>query len=152
METEIKILKSSDVKEFSELISVFEVVFEMENLKQPGEEYLINLLKRDNFFAVVAKVDKKIIAGLTVYILNQYYSDKPLAYIYDLAVLPVHQRKGVGKNLISFTNQYCKKHGFEEVFVQADQIDDYAIDFYRLTNPSREEQVVHFSYNLDQNK
>lgn len=152
LKTEIKKLQTTDIKELNELISVFEIVFEMENLKRPGENYLTNLLKRDNFFAVVARSEHKLIAGLTVYILDQYYSEKPLAYIYDLAVLKEYQRKGIGKSLIRFTNEYCKQNGFEEVFVQADKIDDYAIDFYRLTNPSKEEQVVHFSYSLEQDK
>jgi aminoglycoside 3-N-acetyltransferase I len=79
-------------------------------------------------------------------VLDQYYSTKPLAYLYDLAVLTEYQRKGVGRKLIEFTNNYCRQEGFKEVFVQADKMDDYALDFYRSTNPTLEEQVVHFSY------
>lgn len=47
-----------------------------------------------------------------------------------------------------FTNDYCRREGFEEIFVQADKVDDYAIDFYRSTNPTTEQQVVQFSYVL----
>jgi aminoglycoside 3-N-acetyltransferase I len=72
-----------------------------------------------------------------------------LAYLYDLAVLPEYQRKGVGKKLINFTNSYCKERGFEEVYVQADKADDYALDFYRSTNPTKEEDVSHFYYKLN---
>jgi aminoglycoside 3-N-acetyltransferase I len=38
--------------------------------------------------------------------------------------------------------------GFEEVFVQADKIDTNAVDFYRSTKPTEEEQVLHFYYRL----
>jgi aminoglycoside 3-N-acetyltransferase I len=148
MEPEIKIIKPDELDQLLDLISVFEVVFEMEHFKRPNETYLKSLLKRDNFFAVVARTDGKIIAGLTVYILHQYYSEKPLAYIYDLAVLAEYQRKGVGRKLIEFTNEYCRLQGYKEVFVQADKVDDYALEFYRSTNPTAEEQVVHYSYAL----
>ena len=148
MEPEIKIIKPDGLDELYDLISVFEDVFEMEPFKRPDEIYLKNLLNRYNFFAVVARADSKIIGGLTVYVLDQYYTAKPLAYIYDLAVLTEYQRKGVGRKLIAFTNEYCRRQGFREVFVQADKVDDYAIDFYRSTNPTAEEQVVHYSYIL----
>ncbi len=148
LETEIQILQPNNIEELNELISVFENVFEMKGFERPSQTHLQNLLNKENFFAVIAKTENKIIAGLTVYVLDQYYSEKPLAYIYDLAVLTEYQRKGIGKRLVEFTNDYCRQKGFEEVFVQADKVDDYAIDFYRLTKPTDEEQVVHFYYKL----
>jgi aminoglycoside 3-N-acetyltransferase I len=42
--------------------------------------------------------------------------------------------------------------GFEEVFVQADEADDYALDFYRTTKPTNEEKVRHFYYSLSKHK
>lgn len=148
MKTEIQLLKPNELEELYELISVFEAVFEMKNFKRPNDKHLQSLLNKDAFFAVVAKIEGKIVAGLTVYVLDQYYSEKPLAYIYDLAVLIEYQRKGIGRKLIEFTNEHCRQKGFEEVFVQADKVDDYATEFYRSTKPTAEEQVVHFFYTL----
>ena len=150
MNLELQILQSRNLSELKELVLLFANVFEMKNFKLPDETHLRKLLAKENFFAVVAKTNDKIIGGLTIYILDQYYSHKPLAYIYDLAVLTNYQRKGVGKSLIAFTNNFCKQKGFEEVFVQADKVDDYAIDFYRTTKPTNEEQVVHFYYTLNE--
>lgn len=149
MAPEIKIIKPDELDELYDLIAVFENVFEMDPFKRPNDSHLQSLLNSETFFAVVARADNKIIGGLTVYVLDQYYAEKPLAYIYDLAVLTEYQRKGVGRKLIAFTNEYCSRQGFQEAFVQADKVDDYAIDFYRSTNPTAEEQVVHFSYNLE---
>jgi aminoglycoside 3-N-acetyltransferase I len=149
---DIQIIQSNELEELKILISIFEKVFEMDNFKQPKLSHLQNLLDKESFFAITAKKENKTIAGLTVYVLDQYYSDKPLAYLYDLAVLKEHQRKGVGKKLIDFTKDFFRKKGFEEVFVQADKIDGYAIDFYRSTNPTEEEQVVHFYYTLTANQ
>ena len=120
----------------------------MKNFVMPDHKYLTDLLKQENFLAVAAKKDHLVIGGLTIYVLQQYYSTKPLAYIYDLAVLTEYQRKGIGQKIINYVTDYCRDKGFEEVYVQADKVDAHAIDFYRKTNPTAEEAVVQFSYHL----
>lgn len=144
---EIKKLSASDLDQFIELIRVFEDVFEMKNFQIPNSNYLQTLLERDDFFVFVSVLNNHVIGGLTSYTLRQYYSEKPLVYIYDLAVLTPYQRQGIGKTLIQSINAYCKDTGAEEVFVQADLVDDYALDFYRSTGATGE-SVVHFYYPL----
>lgn len=145
----IERLGKDDLSRFIELIRLFEVVFEMKDFKLPDSKHLLRLLHDDAFFVFVAIVGNRVVGGLTSYVLNQYYSEKPLAYIFDLAVETALQRQGIGKQLIVAANQFYKERGFEEVFVQADKIDEYAIDFYRSTKPTDEEQVVHFYYQLN---
>lgn len=147
--TLIEKLGENDLEKFIAAIRLFEDVFEMKNFSIPNDNHLQNLLNKPDFFVFVALLENKVIGGLTAYVLAQYYSEKPLAYIYDLAVDTQYQRQGVGKKLIAAMNKYCTKNGFEEVFVQADKVDDYAIDFYRSTHPTEEEQVVHFYYILN---
>ena len=147
----IKNLKNSDINYFKELIFLFEDVFEMQNFMIPENEHLQNLLKNENFIVYIALLKNQVVGGLTAYVLQQYYSVKPLAYVYDLAVDRKYQRQGIGKRLIEAVNNYCRKKGFEEVFVQADKVDGYALDFYRSTNPTAEEDVSHFYYILNQN-
>lgn len=148
METEIKILDATDLKDFVALLQVFEVTFEIQNFSMPDEMHLQTLLSKKDFKAIVAKQQDKVIGGLTIYILDQYYSKKPLAYIYDLAILPNYQRQGIGISLIEFLMRYCKENNFEEVFVQADKVDEYAIEFYRKTKPTSEKECLQFSYGL----
>jgi len=145
---EIKKLTPNDLTRFIELIKVFEVVFEMENFQMPPREHLAKLLAKPDFMVFVVIQDNVVIAGLTIYTLEQYYATKPLAYIYDLAVKTSLQRQGIGQRLIKAVNTHCKDLGYEEVFVQADKVDDYALDFYRKTKPTEEEDVSHFYYNL----
>ncbi len=149
MEVSIKRLKANEWAKFVKLVKVFEDVFEMENLSIPKVEHLRRLLSRNNFHVFVALLDNKVVGGLTTYMLEQYYSDKPLAYIYDLAVDAKLQRQGIGKRLIAETCKFYKKKGSEVVFVQVDKADKHAIDFYRKTKPSGEDSVVHFSYTLE---
>ena len=120
----------------------------MKSFKLPPERHLKSLLRKPGFMAFVAKSGAKVIGGLTAYVLYQYYAEKPLAYIYDLAVKTNLQRQGIGQQLISAINDHCRKQGFEEVFVQADRIDQHAVDFYRKTHPTEEEDVLHFYYSL----
>lgn len=148
MNPTVQILTPKDLDKLNDLISVFEKVFEMEPIQRPDRTYLHKLLSKENFMAIVAVSENKVIGGLTIYVLDRYYSEKPSAYIYDLAVRTEYQRKGVGKKLIAFTNDHCRQNGFAETYVQADKQDTDAIDFYRLTNPTLESEVVHFTYNL----
>ncbi|HYH56332.1 MAG TPA: GNAT family N-acetyltransferase, partial [Anseongella sp.] len=121
METEIKILSNDDIGDFSELIDVFEEVFEMKDFIKPDGGHLQKVLAKPNFLVLVAKAQGKVLGGLTAYILDQYYSRKPLAYIYDLAVLKNFQRKGIGKSLIGYLTDHGEKKSFDEIFVQADR-------------------------------
>jgi aminoglycoside 3-N-acetyltransferase I len=148
---QVRVLKADEVRSFIQLIEVFEQVFEMENFIIPDENHLSNVLGKTNFKAVVARIGEKIVGGATIYVLDQYYSIKPLAYIYDLAVLKQYQRQGIGRIIINHIREYFSKLHFEEVFVQADEIDDYALEFYRKTQPTEEEKVRHFYYRLHKN-
>jgi len=151
MELEIKKLDAHNIDEFISLIIVFEDVFEMENFSMPDTKHLLSILQKKDFMVFVAIKENQLVGGLTAYTLDQYYSKKPLAYIYDLAVLTKYQRQGIGQKLIAAINNYCAAQGYEEVFVQADKVDDYAIEFYRKTSITAEEDVIHFYYKLDGN-
>lgn len=148
MDTSIHHLKPRDQGLFRQLILVFEDVFEMEDFTLPPSSHLDRLLRLPDFMVFVALHESKVVGGLTVYILHQCYSEKPLAYVYDLAVQTTHQRKGIGRSLIATLNKHCQTQSFEEVFVQADAPDLYALDFYRSTQPTGEAAVVHFTYGL----
>lgn len=141
------IQKTTEITHFYALIRLFEEVFEMKDFVMPPADHLEKLLARDDFFVFVALLDGQVIGGLTSYTLRQYYSTSPLVYIYDLAVAIEYQRKGIGRMLIADIQNYCKGIGVEEVFVQADVADGYALDFYRSTGATAED-VVHFYYPL----
>jgi aminoglycoside 3-N-acetyltransferase I len=86
MNINVEKLGNKDLPKFIELIRLFENVFEMKNFELPDAAYLQQLLENETFFVFVAVSDNKVIAGLTSYALQQYYSKSTLAYIYDFAV------------------------------------------------------------------
>lgn len=148
MNVEIKKLDGNDVEKFKELIHVFQDVFEMENFKMPNGSYLQQLIEKEDFFVFVALVNNRVVGGLTAYTLQQYYSESTLSYIYDLAVKTEFQRQGIGKMLIEGITDYCRKAGIEDVFVQADDTDDYALEFYHSTGATIG-KAVSFYYQLN---
>lgn len=149
MNIQIKRLQPDEVDLFIALIGLFEDVFEMKDFRMPPEAHLQELLKDKGFYVFVAISDQgAMLGGLTAYTLRQYYAVKPLVYIYDLAVESRHQRKGIGTKLISAITSYCKAEGAQEVFVQADRVDEHAVEFYRKTGAT-EEDVLHFYYDLE---
>jgi len=148
MAINIRLLSTDDLDVFIELIDVFVNVFELEKSPLPSKEHLLKVMNAPGFFSMVAMADKKVIGGLTAYTFEQYHSTQPIAYIYDLAVLSQHQRKGVGKSLINTFNDHCKKSGYQEVFVQTEKEEIHAVNFYRSTRLSGEEDVAHFFYRL----
>ncbi|WP_194774642.1 GNAT family N-acetyltransferase [Pararhodonellum marinum] len=145
----IKRLKPTDIGYFVELIHLFESVFELPQAPLPSERHLNSLLRSDKFIVYVAIHQKAVVGGLTAYVLDQYHSERPLAYLYDLAVAKHLQRHGIGKRLIEGLNAYCQENDFEEVFVQADREEAHAVQFYRNTPHQGEEDVQHFYYRLD---
>lgn len=149
MDIEIRTVKTTDIDDFTSLIKIFEEVFEWENFTIPKSKHLQRLLDDSNFLVFVGKVDKKIVGGLTAYVLHRYDNEKPSAYIYDIAVITDFQRKGIGKLLIATLNDYCIKKEFSEVFVQAETADMQAVNFYKTTPISSELKATHFTYSFD---
>ena len=147
MRYEIRKLEEKDLIFFQDLVNLFIRVFETNHKPSADNEQLLSLLKDEKFFAIAAFDKGRIIGGLSVYKLDQYYSSRPLAYIYDLAVLDEYQRQGIGAALINFTRSFCRDAGYEALFVQAEKADAGALDFYRATEAT-EQEVVHFTYDL----
>lgn len=147
MDIEIRKLATEEVDLFVRLIYLFEEVFEASTGKVPPPDHLQRVLKLDSFFVFVALLKNEVVGGLTAYMLPQYHSVTPLVYLYDLAVSAQHQRQGIGKQLLTSLKDYCRQRGVREVFVQADEDDAQATDFYRSTG-GMPANVIHFTYPL----
>lgn len=145
---EIKKLEVNEVEDFRSLVEIFYDVFE-NDAEIPYNEHLLKVLSNPDFIAFVVKVEGKVIGGLSIRVLHQYYSIKPLAYIYDVGIAKAYQGKGYGKALMEEVCRYCKENGFEEAYVEAEADDTDAVNFYRKTNYSSEMNAIHFNYSFD---
>ncbi|MES2645797.1 MAG: GNAT family N-acetyltransferase [Bacteroidota bacterium] len=152
MNIEIKKLTNNETDHFLQLLHIFNNVFEWDNFSNPNPLQLKRLLDNKFFIVFIAIADDVVVGGLTAYILERYDSEKPSAYIYDIAVTKEMQRNGIGKSLIEKFIAYCNDQKFSEVFVQAESEDTHAINFYKKTPISSELHAVHFTYLLDKYK
>lgn len=142
---EIKQLTKHDLADFQQLIVLFMEVFEHEDNTIPGPPYLKRLLERADFIVFVAKIEGIVVGGLTAYELRKYYSEISEIFIYDIAVQPRFQRKGLGKRLLSALKDHGGTTNVNDIFVAADQDDQQAVDFYHTTG-GKAEKVLHFNY------
>lgn len=142
-----KQLGSIDLPYLKALICIYEEVFEMENFTLPSDSYLQTLLQREGLLFFVATLEGNVVGGLTAHVLPSVYFESSEVYIYDLGVKTSYQRKGIGRKLMASLSDYCKAQGYKEVFVQADLVDQHAMDFYQATG-GQAERVVHYSYSL----
>ena len=102
---------------------------------EPGErlsdDYLDRLLGRQDFWAIAACHGDEIIGGLTAHSLAMTKAERTELFIFDVAVRPEHQRRGVGRRLVTALQEMGAKVGIGLVFVAADNDDAHALDFYR---------------------
>ena len=144
---EIKKLTHLDTDRLKQLLYLFEDVFEWPSFTMPSNKHLQRMLESPQHLVFTALLQGRIIGGLTAYVLEEFETENSLVYIYDLAVKTEYQRQGIGQQLIKGINVYCRQQGFAEVFVQSEEKDNYAVDFYRKTM-DEEMKVIQFTYHL----
>ena len=145
---QIRRLTEKDVEAFQSLVHLFNVVFEEEE-KIGSEARLLNLLRSRKFIVLAAMIDHEVVGGLTAYELPMYYAEASEIFLYDLAVNPEHQRKGIGKGLLRALKEHCLQNTIQTFFVMAHEEDQHAIEFYRATG-GKSENVVNFLYEATQ--
>jgi aminoglycoside 3-N-acetyltransferase I len=145
VDLKIKRLTKKDILLFKRLIQLFEEVFEDGKVEKVKKSYLKSLLADEAFVAYVAIVDDKVAGAVAAFELPMYYYRGSEMFIYDIAVKPEFQRKGIGKKLLKALILYCKKKNIREIFVAADEEDAHALKFYQSTG-GKAGKVVHFNF------
>jgi aminoglycoside 3-N-acetyltransferase I len=108
----------------------------------PRDEYLRSLLAKPDFIALVAVAGDEVVGGLAAYVLEKFEQERQEIYIYDLAVLEQHRRKGIATKLISELRHIARERGIYVIYVQADKVDDPAIALYESLGTKQD--VFHF--------
>jgi aminoglycoside 3-N-acetyltransferase I len=126
-------LTSADVALLKDLLRVFADAFgEVDTYQQclPSDEYLTRLLEKEHFIAIVAQKGNEVVAGLAAYELDKFEQERREIYIYDLAVLGRHRRKGIATAMIGALRKIAAARNAYVIFVQADLEDGPAIALY----------------------
>jgi aminoglycoside 3-N-acetyltransferase I len=144
---QIKRLRQEDVQIFYKLIGLFQEIFETGKQLKAEESYLTRLLENPGFIVYVAALENEIVGGLTAYELPMYNSMDSELFIYDIAIKPGFQRKGLGKQLLSSLKKHCEQNNIRLMFVEAHEEDEHAVAFYHSAG-GHAEKVIQFNYLL----
>ncbi len=140
----ISIIKINSVEQLRKLISVFSVAFETEY--EVTDEYLSKMLESGTTLVLGVAQEEKIVGGLVAMEMSPIHGTKEF-YIYDIAVHPEHQQKGIGKKLIEHLKIEAKSREVKTIFVEAESEDAGAVEFYRKIG-GEEVAVNHFNFNI----
>jgi aminoglycoside 3-N-acetyltransferase I len=110
-----------------------------------GGNYLDELLRREDFWAIAVLAGDEIVGGLTAHTLPMTRSEAAEVFIYDIAVHAEHRRAGVGRLLMSTLREVTHAAGVRDRFVSVDAADDEAIAFYRAVGGAQAD-VMHFTF------
>ena len=108
----------------------------------PRDSYLQQMLTRDDVIALAAIEGEEVVGGLVAYVLHKLEQERSEIYIYDLAVVEDHRRRGIATALIAQVQRLAADLGAWVIYVQADHGDDPAIALY--SGLGRREDVLHF--------
>ena len=97
--------------------------------------------------ALAAYDDSQLVGGLVAYELR-LVSGAVGFYLYDIAVDTAFRRRGIGKALIQELRAIAEKRGASTIFVEAEEDDTEAVDFYRSLGVE-ELRVRHFNIPLE---
>lgn len=137
-------LGPDNVAEMEEANRLFLEVFAEEAYHGPpaGRDHLARILADEKFVVLVARIDGTMVGALAGYELVKFEAERSEFYIYDLAVLESHRRRGVATSLIEALKTIARAAGGWMILVQADPVDGPAIALYDKLGTR--EQVLHF--------
>jgi aminoglycoside 3-N-acetyltransferase I len=98
--------------------------------------YVEHLLRREDFWAIAAIVEREPVAGLTGFTLPLTRAESAELFIYDIAVQPKCQRRGIGSKLVNTLKFLAAESSIKTMWVAADNEDHHALDFYRAIGGS----------------
>jgi aminoglycoside 3-N-acetyltransferase I len=102
-----------------------------EDAEDSGDAHIEALLSDRRLWVVAAMAGEEVIGGLTAHALPMTHKPTSALFIYDVAVRPDQQRRGVGRELVRVLRAEAARLGIDELFVLADNDDAHALDFYR---------------------
>lgn len=141
----IRRLTTGDVEAARDLNALYADAFadhETYRRDHPDDAWLARQLAKEAIILLVARINGRIVGGLTAYELPKFEAARSEIYLYDLAVVESVRRRGVATTLIAELQHIAAETGAWAVFVQADYGDDPAVALY--TKLGVREDVLHF--------
>ena len=140
-------LGTSDIPALRSLIEMFGAAFgdpDSYRANAVSDAYLRRLLAGESFIAVAAFIGSEVVGGIAAYELRKFEQERSEIYLYDLAVLAAHRRRGIATALIGRLREVAAARGAWVIFVQADSGVEDAPAIALYSKLGRREEVLHF--------
>jgi len=111
-----------------------------------SETYVAGLVARPDFWSFAATEGGRVVGGLTAHVLPMTAYEGAEVFLYDIAVAPEHQRRGIGRQLVDALRREAGSQGISTMFVPADDDDTHAMRFYAALG-GRPTKVTLFEFN-----
>lgn len=141
----VRRLGPGDLAGYRALNAVFAAGFEDPEsyaARPPPDAWAERLLGRDDLVLLLAEADGAPVGALAAYVLDKFEQARREIYIYDLAVLDGHRRRGIATALIAELQALAADLGAWTLYVQADPEDTPALTLY--AGLGTREDVFHF--------
>ena len=152
MSVEIRQVTAGDLSLLEGLMTTFGEAFEDRETytaARPSVAYSERLLRSESFIALVALDEGRVVGGLAAYELTKFERERSEIYIYDLAVLATHRRRGIATGLITALKRIALGRRAYVIYVQADTGVEDAAAIALYTKLGRREDVLHFDIPVD---
>ncbi len=143
---EIKKLEAGEVSLAGELIKMFGFEDESGHQIFSSDEYVRQMLARNDFHVIVALENNRLIGGLTAYEMKMFKRETTEMFLYEIEVAETHRQMGIGKALIEFLKKICAEKGILEMFVGTEKDNTAARKLYAATGGNAVEASVWFNY------
>jgi aminoglycoside 3-N-acetyltransferase I len=144
----IQKLGPADVSLAKQLFWFFQVDDGVAEPVIPSDEYLKDLLLKDDFHVIVALQYNIMIGGLTAYELVMYKDEIKEMFLYEIAVFLEYREKGIAGALIEYLKRIAVDRGIKEMYVGTTGDNTAAIKLYHSTGGEAEDGVLWFVYRL----
>ncbi len=134
-------LTATDIGRARELFVLMTSLLEAE-AEPLSDGYLARLLRRDDFWALAASVEGRVVGGLTAHVLPMTRGELAEVFVYDLAVAAEYRRQGIGRDLVAAVRALAESAGIPVVFVPAGGDDARAAAFYRAAGGTPEAATI----------
>ena len=110
-----------------------------------SDAYVDALLGRAELWVFAAIEAGSVVGGLTAHTLPMTTSERAEVFLFDIAVAPEQQRRGIGRRLVEALRREAGRWGISTVFVLADDEDSEALSFYAALG-GRPSKVTQFEF------
>ncbi len=93
--------------------------------------YMRAFLTDDRHYFIVAYVDDGPVGYVFGYRLSRFDGKPPMVFIYEVAVVERHRRRGIGRALIEETRRLANEDGCRKMLVPTNRSNEAAMALYR---------------------